>query len=234
VLESRTFFRVGGTQPIKVDVRVVAATNRPLRDAVTLGEFRDDLYYRLNVLNIYLPPLRERREDIPLLVSAFISQKRLRLQRPGVCRVSHPALDVLLSYDWPGNVRELENVIETAILESSGDTIELAHLVFGSGVIAPLPRPEDLDLAFRVARRHALGAFERLYLFAQLRRFKGSIKNAASYAGITTKHLRALMKRHGIHRRDFRPPLRPRRAATGPKRVTTLDPAPDEDTTSTI
>ena len=234
VLQEREFRRLGGRQLVRSDFRLISASNADLSVAARAGRFREDLLHRLKVVHVQLPPLRERREDIPLLVSAFISQKRLRLQRPGVCRVSHPALDVLLSYDWPGNVRELENVIETAILESSGDTIELAHLVFGSGVIAPLPRPEDLDLAFRVARRHALGTFERLYLFAQLRRFKGSIKNAASYAGITTKHLRALMKRHGIHRRDFRPPLRPRRAGMGPKRVTTVDPAPDEDTTSTI
>ena len=219
VLQEREFRRLGGRQLVRSDFRLISASNADLSVAARAGRFREDLLHRLKVVHVHLPPLRERREDIPLLVSAFISQKRLRLQRPGVCRVSHPALDVLLSYDWPGNVRELENVIETAILESSGDTIELAHLVFGSGVIAPLPRPEDLDLAFRVARRHALGTFERLYLFAQLRRFKGSIKNAASYAGITTKHLRALMKRHGIHRRDFRPPLRPRRAG---------DPVPDK------
>ena len=89
VLESRTFFRVGGVQPIKVDVRVVAATNRPLRDAVALGEFRDDLYYRLNVLNIYLPPLRERREDIPLLVRRFIRELAARA-RPHLPRASRP------------------------------------------------------------------------------------------------------------------------------------------------
>src|SRR5688500_5825387 len=115
VLESRTFFRVGGAQPIKVNVRVVAATNRSLRDAVTMGEFRDDLYYRLNVLNIYLPPLRERRGDIPLLVRRFIREfsKAHDRQFRGI---TADAMERLVNAPWPGNVRQLRNLVESMVV----------------------------------------------------------------------------------------------------------------------
>jgi DNA-binding NtrC family response regulator len=121
---------------------------------------------------------------------------------------------VLVSYDWPGNVRELEHVIETAILDSTGDTVDAHHLVFGGAPESPpTPAGEDLELPFRLARQRALASFERLYLLAQLRRYRGSIRNLAQHAGITSKHVRALLKRHGINRRDFRPPLRRRQAS---------------------
>jgi len=115
VLEDRTFFRVGGVQPIKVDVRVVAATNRPLKDAVGLGQFRDDLYYRLNVLSIYLPPLRERRSDIPLLVRRFIAEFAAQHDRK-FHGITPEALQILVDADWPGNVRQLRNLIESMVV----------------------------------------------------------------------------------------------------------------------
>jgi DNA-binding NtrC family response regulator len=122
VLESRTFFRVGGTQPIKVDVRVLAATNRALRDAVSLGEFRDDLYYRLNVLNIYLPPLRERREDVPLLVRRFI-REFARAHDRTFRGITAEALQRLVGAPWPGNVRQLRNLIESMVVLAPGAEI---------------------------------------------------------------------------------------------------------------
>jgi len=144
-------------------------------------------------------------------VSYFVDQKRLRLKRPGVHRVSHEAVDVLMSYDWPGNVRELENVIETAIVACPGDAIGPAHLLCGGGAPARGPSPGELELPFRVARQHALATFERLYLLSLLRRYRGRTVLVAQHGGITPKHVRALMKRHGICRRDFRPVLRHRR-----------------------
>src|SRR5213083_2370484 len=129
VLQEREFRRIGGQHLIRSDFRLITATNADLTSAVRVGSFREDLFHRLNVVHIHLPPLRERRQDIPLLMSYFIDQKRLRLKRPGVQRVSHQAVDLLMSYDWPGNVRELENVIETAMLECTGDMIEISHLV---------------------------------------------------------------------------------------------------------
>ncbi len=127
VLESRSFFRVGGTQPIKVDVRVVAATNRPLRDAVTMGEFRDDLYYRLNVLNIYLPPLRERRGDIPLLVRRFIRELSKTHDRQ-FRGITPDALQRLVNAPWPGNVRQLRNLVESMVVLAPGAEIRASDI----------------------------------------------------------------------------------------------------------
>jgi DNA-binding NtrC family response regulator len=208
VLQEREFRRLGGRRLIQTNFRLITATNVDLAARVRANDFRQDLFHRLSVVRIEVPALRERAQDIPLLVSYFIDQKRLRLRRPGVCRVSHEAIDLLVSYPWPGNVRELENVVETAILECPGDTIEAPHLLFGTGTTPPTPPAEDLDLSFRAARQRALGTFERLYLLAQLRRYRGSIKDTARHAGITAKHVRALMKRHGFDRRDFRTRVR--------------------------
>jgi DNA-binding NtrC family response regulator len=115
VLEDRSFFRVGGTHPIKVDVRVIAATNKSLKEAVTLGRFRDDLYYRLNVLSLYLPPLRERRSDIPLLARTFIDEFARAQQRP-FKGITPEAMQILVEADWPGNVRQLRNLIESMVV----------------------------------------------------------------------------------------------------------------------
>ena len=210
VLQDGKFRRLGDHQPIRSGFRLVIAASTDLGAAVRAGAFHEDLLHRLQVVHIHLPPLRERREDIPLLVSYFVDQKRLRRRRPRVQRVSHQAVDLLMSHDWPGNVRELENVIETAVVACSGDTIEPAHLVFGGAGAAPGPSAAELDLPFRTARQRTLATFETLYLLAQLRRYRGRTVLVAQHAGITPKHVRALMKRHGIRRRDFRPPVRPR------------------------
>jgi len=141
VLESRTFFRVGGSQPIKVDVRVIAATNRPLRDAVALGEFRDDLYYRLNVLNIYLAPLRERREDIPLLLRRFIREFAKAHDRT-FRGITPEAMQRLVSAPWPGNVRQLRNLIESMVVLAPGAEIRAsdipADILEGPGSLLPV------------------------------------------------------------------------------------------------
>ena len=127
VLENRTFFRVGGTQPIKVDVRVIAATNRALRELVAVGEFREDLYYRLSVLNIYLPPLRERREDIPLLVRRFIREFSRTHDRT-FRGIATEALERLIQAPWPGNIRQLRNLIESMVVLAPGSEIRAADI----------------------------------------------------------------------------------------------------------
>jgi len=208
VLQEREFRRLGGTKLIRPDFRLVTATNVDLATAVAEGRIREDLFHRLRVVHLHLPPLRERREDVPLLVTHAITRRRQRLRRP-VCRVTHAALDKLCSYDWPGNVRELENVIETAMLECDGDSIEPGHLRFADGMTLPELPQTDVDVTFREARQHAMQTFERLYLTAQLGRFRGRITDVARHAEVTTKHVRELMRRHGIDRRDFRPPLCP-------------------------
>jgi DNA-binding NtrC family response regulator len=145
VLESRSFFRVGGVQPIKVDVRVIAATNRDLKERVTLGEFRDDLYYRLNVLNIYLAPLRERREDIPLLVRRFI--RELATQHDRAFRgITPEAMQRLVNAPWPGNVRQLRNLIESMVVLAPGSEIrasDIPHDILEGPTVLParLPAP---------------------------------------------------------------------------------------------
>jgi len=144
VLEEREFMRVGGEEPIEVDVRVIAATNQDLRHLVELGEFRRDLYYRLNVLRIELPPLRERREDIPLLIDAFIRQVTREHDLEPV-RLSPDALTILMEYDWPGNVRELRNLVESMVVLAPGRTIRPEDIPpevrMGTGPRRQLPVP---------------------------------------------------------------------------------------------
>jgi two-component system response regulator AtoC len=131
VLQEHEFERVGGNEPIKVDVRVIAATNKTLREEVLAGRFRDDLFFRLNVVPIHMPPLRERKDDIPALVSHFLDKHRYSPSRP-IARISEPAVDRLIAYDWPGNVRELENVLQRAIVLSRGGPITEDRIVFQS------------------------------------------------------------------------------------------------------
>jgi DNA-binding NtrC family response regulator len=141
VLETRSFFRVGGVQPIKVDVRVVAATNRPLKDRVAVGEFRDDLFYRLNVLSIYLPPLRERRDDIPLLIKRFVREFTAQHERkfPGIAA---DAMQRLIQAPWPGNVRQLRNLIESMVVLAPAHEIRAhdipADVMEGGGTLLPM------------------------------------------------------------------------------------------------
>jgi DNA-binding NtrC family response regulator len=141
VLENRTFFRLGGTIPIKVDVRVIAATNKNLREQVAMSEFRDDLYYRLNVLNIYLAPLRERREDIPLLARKFIREFALQHDRP-FRGITAEAMQRLVNAPWPGNVRQLRNLIESMVVLAPGTEIRASDIpadVFdGAPVVLPV------------------------------------------------------------------------------------------------
>jgi Nif-specific regulatory protein len=122
VLQEKEFERLGGVQPIKVDVRVIAATNRDLEQAMADGDFREDLYYRLNVFSIFMPALRDRKPDILLLADHFVEKYATKLGKP-VRRISTPAIDMLMSHHWPGNVRELENCIERAVLVSNGGVI---------------------------------------------------------------------------------------------------------------
>jgi DNA-binding NtrC family response regulator len=141
VLETRAFFRLGGVQPIKVDVRVVAATNRSLRESVALGEFRDDLYYRLNVLNLYLPPLRERRGDIPLLIRRFIREFSQLHDRP-FRGITADALQLLVEAPWPGNVRQLRNLVESMVVLAPGREIRASDIppdvLEGAGRLLPV------------------------------------------------------------------------------------------------
>ena len=127
VLEERRFHRVGGNDPIEVDVRIIAATNRDLRRAAHEGKFREDLFYRLNVIPILIPPLRERREDIPLLVETFVERLAVEMKRK-IEGLSPEAMSAIMAHDWPGNVRELRNVLERGAVVAAGPVIQLSDL----------------------------------------------------------------------------------------------------------
>jgi len=132
VLEERSFFRVGGVEEIRVDVRIIAATNRDLEQAVRDGAFREDLYYRLNVVSIRIPPLRERKEDIPLLVQHFLKRLAAELDTP-VKEVNDAAMKLLLTWDWPGNVRELENAVERALVTCAATSSDRSASISSRG-----------------------------------------------------------------------------------------------------
>jgi two-component system response regulator AtoC len=131
VLQEREFERVGGSLPIRVDTRVIAATNKNLETEVEAGRFREDLYYRLNVIRIAMPPLRDRKDDVPLLVEHFLDKHRYSPSTPPA-RISEEAMQVLIKHDWPGNVRELENTIQRAVVMSQGGVITSHHIVLSN------------------------------------------------------------------------------------------------------
>jgi DNA-binding NtrC family response regulator len=156
VLQQKEFRRLGGQELIKVDVRIIAATNRDLKKAIEERRFREDLYYRLNVISIQLPTLRERKEDIPLLVAAFIRKDCLELNREEK-KVSSSALKALMHYDWPGNVRELENVIERALVIGQGKEIVPEDLPFPRKELETKTFPNSLKLMEKIHIERVLG-----------------------------------------------------------------------------
>jgi DNA-binding NtrC family response regulator len=191
-LQERVFKRVGGTRDIKVDVRVIAATNRSLEAMVKEGRFREDLFYRLNVIPIMIPPLRERREDIPPLARHFLADANATLNK-SVKRLSRETEALLLHYDWPGNVRELKNLIERLVILSTGDTIEPRDLppqfagTTGTGTPAAPARKEPLTLA----------EVEREYILRVMQQVKGNKSEAAKVLGITRQTLRKKLTEAG-------------------------------------
>ena len=193
-IESRQFERVGGTQPLRLEARVVAATHRDLPEMIRQGRFREDLFHRLNVFPVRLPPLRERREDIPLLAGRFLEGLR-----PGA-RLSVEALQRLLAHDWPGNVRELKNVLERATVLAGGDEIAPRHLpgLFTQGPAETAAGDGAADLDSRLA------AYERTLIEAALSRTGGVQSRAAALLGIKERSLWHRVKKLGIAVGAFR------------------------------
>jgi len=180
-LQEREIERVGGTRTIKIDVRVIAASNRDLKKAVEEGTLREDLYYRLNVVPIYLPPLRARRDDIPLLVEHFLNKYNREFNRK-VKGFSAGAAAALYHYDWPGNVRELENVIERVVALAHGDTITLKELPLDISIRQNelLDEIQKEGLTLREARRH----FETLYILGIMDKVQWNQTEAAKILGL--------------------------------------------------
>jgi DNA-binding NtrC family response regulator len=214
VLESKEMRRVGGERLIAVDVRVLAATNRDLEKEVSAGEFRRDLYYRLNVVSLTMPPLRERVEDIPELVDSYVEHlaPRIGCQISGINR---EALRALCAYSWPGNVRELINVLERAMLLCENDVIsvdDLPETISGRNVLSicelsgnPEFFPEELaQKPLKEARREVLEKLEKGYLTRLLTAVNGRVGEAAKRAGIDSRTLFDKMKHYGLDKKTFK------------------------------
>jgi len=201
VLTDQSYSRVGGQRPVKVDVRVLSATSRNLADEIAEGRFREDLFYRLNVVPVRIPPLRERREDIPELVTHFLARFAAE-RRMSAPTLSDEALAALQAHDWPGNVRQLRNIIERTIILAPGDRV-------GRIEVDLLP-PEVLDHPASVGvtsatmtimgspLREARESFEREYLRVQIRRFSGNISRTASFIGMERSALHRKLKALGL------------------------------------
>jgi DNA-binding NtrC family response regulator len=203
VLQERQVRRVGGQETIDIDIRVISATNENLEEAVAGGSFRKDLYYRLNVITISLPPLRERVEDIPLLAEHFLEGLNRERQRH-VERISKEAMDILQGYAWPGNVRELQNVIERAFSLTDSGTITPsdlpAHLVRKGLAVLPI----DTRRPFKEAKRVYIEPFEREYLTKLLLECRGNVSRSAQRAGLDRSSFQRLMKKYSIRSEDYR------------------------------
>jgi transcriptional regulator with GAF, ATPase, and Fis domain len=204
VLQERRFERVGGAKSVEVDVRLVAATNRPLDRLVKKGKFRDDLYYRINVVPIPLPPLRDRREDIPLLAAHFASQQARAGETPKT--VAEPAMEILLNYHWPGNVRELANIIERACVVSRGPTIEPEHLP----AELTTPRPAATGLKVDLSRplgdlmNETTSLLERQYIKKAMEKAHGNVSRCAKLCGLSRRTLTAKLAEYKIDRKAFK------------------------------
>ncbi len=191
VIQEKEVLRVGGTEPVKVDVRFIAATNRNIQDAIKDGHFRQDLYFRLNVVSLHIPPLSERRDDISLL-SYYFLKKYTILMKKDITEISQDVISILMNYDFPGNVRELENIIERGVALSNGNVIEVAHL------------PQDLkELSIRTFRKKegkipSLEEQEEAYIKWVLKEVGGNKTLASQVLGIDRVSLWRKLKRYGL------------------------------------
>ncbi|MAT14881.1 MAG: sigma-54-dependent Fis family transcriptional regulator [Planctomyces sp.] len=198
VLEGHPFERVGGRKAVKVDVRVVAATNRDLEEAVKQGTFRQDLYFRLHVVELLVPPLRERKSDIPILAYHFLKRSVLRTGRE-VKRFSHQAMERLLSYDWPGNVRELQNVVERTVIMASGEEIQKEDIHLSS--VTPFSlEPETAVVEPEEFAPCSLEELEQRHILATLEQTSWNKSHAAAILGVERSTLDRKLKKYGVRR----------------------------------
>ncbi|MCG6945300.1 MAG: sigma-54 dependent transcriptional regulator [Deltaproteobacteria bacterium] len=189
VLQEKSFSRLGGTEQIKVDVRLISATNRDLVAAIEEGSFRSDLYYRLNVVSIHLPPLRERKDDVPLLAVHFINKYNVEFNKK-FDRVDRKAMDFMMDYHWPGNVRELENVIERAIVIDQGPEVQVRHLPFCNVESPPTEEPRSLQ------------EVERIHIEKMLQRNDWNIAKTARLLNIDRSTLHKKIKKFGLEKQQ--------------------------------
>ncbi|MDX1777156.1 MAG: nif-specific transcriptional activator NifA, partial [Desulfobulbales bacterium] len=208
VLQEKQFERLGGTNTLTVDVRVIAATNRSLEQAVTENTFREDLYYRLNVVPIILPPLRERREDIPLLLENFLKESNASNARE--VRISKPVMEFMMAYNWPGNVRELQNLIERLVIMSDNKAVRMEDLPSYMLIepeaeipVKPEPAAEATFPGRSMARPRPLKEIERQEIEAALKRHGWVQARAARELGLTQRQIGYKIKKYGIQEPDY-------------------------------
>jgi two-component system NtrC family response regulator/two-component system response regulator AtoC len=196
VLEDRKLRHLGGNELIQTDVRLISATNRDLQNALVKGQIRDDFYYRLNVINIHLPPLRERKEDIPLLAEHFLD-KILKSTAKEIEGFSEEVIHQFEKYNWPGNVRELENIIERAVTLAKGYKIKLTEL---PTQLLPADNEEYSfnNLSLSQAKQQTIDELEKKYLIFQLRKHNGNVTKVADEASMTRRNIHRLLKLHNI------------------------------------
>jgi Nif-specific regulatory protein len=197
VLQQKEFERVGGTETVKVNVRLIAATNKDLERSIAAGSFREDLYYRLNVFTMFVPPLRERKADLLLLVDHFL-EKFAREHQRSIKRISTPAIDMLASYHWPGNVRELENTIERAVVTCDGEVIHGHHLP------PSLQTAEASGTVPRVSLKDAVTAYEKDLLQDALKTTRGNRAKAARLLDSTERIINYKVRAYGIDAQRFK------------------------------
>ena len=206
VIETQEVRAVGASAPVKVDVRYVAATNRDLAALVGEGKFREDLFYRLNVFRIELPPLRERREDIPALARHFVGTFSAGMHRR-VADFTPEALNALTQYDWPGNVRELSNVVERVVILCGKGPVGQAHVQESLTVSGPCPSvpqtAEELNDLRKTLRDQATAKIEKAFLMEALRRNDFNVTRAAAQTGMQRSNFQALLKKHGLRIKDI-------------------------------
>jgi DNA-binding NtrC family response regulator len=208
VLEEQKFQRVGGTEEVEVDNRIIAATNKDLKQAVEAGSFRDDLFYRLNVFALSIPPLRQRKEDIPLLVDYFLKKHR-EVFKSRAAGVSEDVLKILMNYPWPGNVRELENTLVRAMILCGSDTIQVGDLPVEMKVEqkegeAKVPAAwQDLKQVKKQAQQKAKAEIEKRFVTEALRQGEGNILRSAERAGMDRRQFQNLIRKYRISRKDF-------------------------------
>ncbi len=206
VLQDQTIQRIGGEGMIGVDVRIIIATNEDLEKKCAEGAFRKDLYYRLNVFPIEIPPLRDRAEDIPVFIDSFLRRLNATYGKT-ITGVDPLVISGFDQYRWPGNIREMENIVERAYILESSPVLTPRHfpadIFTGPGRVARVPI--DTSVTLSDVRERSLGFVESQYLRELLQRNRGSIKNTASEAGVGVRQLHKLMKKHGIKKEEYRP-----------------------------
>jgi len=200
ILQERHVRRVGGTRFMHVDVRVIAASNQNLEDLCRKGTFREDLYHRLNVIPVALPPLRSREGDILLLANEFVTQfvKRVQPENATVPTIDPSAADLLMRYSWPGNVRELQNVMERAAVLVESHTVTSVHLPERLQALGEKDPAPSESASFKQAKQQAVETFERNFLLDLLKRNDGHMSRAAREAGVDRKTIERMVKKHGL------------------------------------